>query len=125
MGMFSNVKEKITQYIEVQLKLVKLNIIDGASSLLSYIMFALIAMFIAFCIVLFLGFGIVELLHECGIPRLGAIFCTIGFYLLIFAGVVLMRERITRFFSTIFIRVMTSMDEDKELAKENQKPTNQ
>jgi len=121
MGMFGNIKEKITQYIEVQVKLLKLNIIDSASSLLSYIMFSLIAMFLAFCIILFMGFGIVELLHECGMPFLGAIFSTIAFYLLLFSGVLLMRERITKFFSDIFVRVMTTMDEEATEEKESKK----
>ena len=51
MGILNQLKEKITQYLNVYIKLFKINFIGRSASLFSYFLFALICLFIAFCVI--------------------------------------------------------------------------
>ena len=115
MGLLSQVKDKIAQYLDVYIKLFKINFIGRTSNLMSYFMFALIGLFIAFCIVLFTGFGLVELFVALDLPKLASFFIVVGIYLLLLVLVIACRKQIIRFFASGFIRVLTEGDEiDKE-----------
>ena len=117
MGIINQLKEKLTSYIDVYIKLAKLNFIGHTASLLSYLMYALIGMFIFFCISLFLGFGLVEVFVEAGLSKMVSFFMVIGIYLLIMILVVVLRKQITRFFASGFIHVLTQGDEEDEEKK--------
>ena len=115
MGILSALKEKVTQYVDVYVKLFKINFIGRTANLLSYFMFAMIGMLIAFCILLFTGLGLVEVFVAAGLTKMAAFFITIGIYLLLLFVIFACRKAITRFFASSIIKVMTEGDEeDKE-----------
>ncbi len=114
MSVFSELKNKVTQYIDVNVKLFKINFIGRTANLLSYFMFALIAMLVAFCIILFLGFGLVESFILLGLTKVASFFITIGIYFLSLLVIVGFRGKITRFFASGIIRVMTEGDEEEK-----------
>jgi hypothetical protein len=113
MSIIGRLKEKIAQYVDVYIRLIKINFIGRTANLLSYLMFAMISLFIAFCIILFLGFGLVEVFVALGLSKLASFFITIGIYLLLLAVVIASRKKITRFFASGIISVLTDDDEDE------------
>lgn len=113
MGIFSSVKDRITRYIEVQVDLVKVDLIGRTAGVVSYVLFALIGLLILFCIVLFMGLGLTSAFVKAGMSPLGAYFLTTGIYLLLLLVVILMRRPITRFFADSLVEVITaSADEE-------------
>ena len=120
MGIFSNIKEKIIRYIEVNIKLFKIDFIGRTANLMGFFMFALMGLFILSCIILFIGFGITEGFIAMGIPRVGAFFMTTGIYCVLLITVVLLRKPIVRFFESSFIDVLTG--DDKVDSENEDKP---
>jgi len=118
MGILTQLKEKVTQYIDVYVKLFKVNFIGRTSNIMSYFLFALICLFISFCIVLFIGFGLTEVFVEAGFSKMVSFFIVIGIYVLMLGIVVSFRKRITRFFASGFIRVLTEGDNEDEEKEE-------
>ena len=114
MNIVGQLKEKVTQYVDVYVKLAKISFIGKTANLLSHFMFSLIALFIFLCIILFLGFGLTELFVVAGLSKAVSFFITIGIYVLLLVLVVLLRRPIARFFASIFIKVLTEGDDDKE-----------
>ena len=112
MSIFSSLKDKVTQHVEVYVKLFKLNFIERTSNLLSYFMFAMICQLLVLCIFLFLGLGLSETFIAMGMPKVWSFFATLGVYVLLLLVVVGLRTNITRFFASGFIRTLTDGDED-------------
>ena len=107
MNIFGSLKEKITQYADVYLKLLKLNFIGRTASVMGYFMFAMICLFFIFCTMLLLGLGIVEAFCAMGLSRVASFFITLGIYVLFLFIFVSMRRRVTNFFAGLFIRMLT------------------
>lgn len=114
MGIFSFFKDKIAQYVDVRIRLFKLNFIGRTASLLSFLMFGMIVIFIFFCIILFVGFGLTEFFILLGLTKLASFLITIGVYILLLAIVIACRKQITKFFASSIINVMTEGDERKK-----------
>jgi hypothetical protein len=107
MSIFSQFTNKIARYVDVRVKLVKITLIEKTSALLSYFMYALIALFIVFCILLFCGFGLLEAFVMAGLSRMAASFITLGIYCLMLFALIALRKNIIRGFSNLFVSVMT------------------
>ncbi len=114
MSIISRFKDKIQQYIDVQLKLFKLSFIGTTANVLSYFIFLLIGLFIFFCILMFLGFGMVEMFVALEFTRTAALFMTIGVYVLLLGLLVLLRRPVTEFFASGVITVLTDSDKDDD-----------
>lgn len=110
MRILNELKQKIARYLDVHLKLLKINFIGHTSNLMGHFMFALIGLFIAFCIILFLGLGLTEAFILAGMSKMVSFFLTIAVYILFLLVVILLRRNIARFFATIFIKVLTEGD---------------
>jgi len=117
--MFSNLKDKISRHIQVRLDLIRLEVVERSSAVMSYLIFALICLFIFFAVLLFVGFGLAEVLYDMGMSRGASFLTTTGIYILFFVLIVVLRRNITGFFADIFINVMTEEDEDDD--KDDQK----
>ena len=118
MSIFGSLKDKLTQYIDVYVKLFKLNFMGSTAKLLSYFMFSLICMFLVFIMVLLMGLGIVELFMMLGMAKAWAFFATLGVYLLILIVIMALRRNITTFFAGAFLKVLT---DDKDESNDNEK----
>lgn len=114
MALFGNIKEKLLRYIEVQLDLVKVNFIGRTAGVMSYVMFALLGLFVFCCIILFIGLGLTEIFVEAGMSRVMALFITAAIYFLLLIIIILLRRNITGFFTDSFIEVLTDEDEDED-----------
>ncbi len=108
--LINQIRERIRQYLEVRLNLLKINLIEQAAALMSNMIFLFVCLFIFFCILLFCGFGLVEVFSDMGLGRAVAFFATICIYVLVLIVALLFRKGITGFFSGIFIRTMTEQN---------------
>lgn len=120
MGIFDNVKDRISRYIEVRLDLMKVSVIGRTASVVSYVLFALICLLFLFCIVLFIGLGLTNAFIDMGVSAVGAFFITTGIYILLLIFIILLRKPISRFFADSLVEVITADDdngEDKEEEK--------
>jgi hypothetical protein len=120
-GIFNNIKQKVTRYIEVNINLFKIELISKSSRILSYFMFAFFGLFVLFCIILFLGFGLTEVFIDTGMSRVGSFFLTTGIYSLLLIIIVLFRRSIARLFQSAFIDILT---EDEDNVDEDDKSIN-
>jgi hypothetical protein len=114
MSIIAQLKEKVTAYAEVYIKLLKVNFIERTSDILSYFIFSVICVFITFCILLFLGMGFSEFLTDAGLSKTAAVFITSGTYLLLLLIIIMLRKQIVNFFAAIFVRIMTEADKKPE-----------
>lgn len=114
MNIFGSIKEKITAYIDVQVKLVKLNLMSSTAKVLSYLMFSFICMFIVFVIISFMGLGIAETFITLGMARVGAYFATMGVFIVLLVLAVGLSKNITNSFAGVFIRLLTEQRDDDD-----------
>jgi hypothetical protein len=109
--LINQIRDRIRQYFEARINLIRLNLIGQAASLMSNLIFLLICLFIFFCILLFCGFGFVELFSDLGLSRAAAFFITIGIYIFVLFLALIFRKGITGFFAGKFIATMTANDD--------------
>ncbi len=121
LGIFSNIKEKVTKHVEVRVKLFQLTVISRTSSLLSFFMFALIVLFMAFCMMLFIGFGITQALVNAGISTVWSYFVTTGIYCILLFILLANRKGVLRFFTSTFVSVLTDESDDDDDADAEKK----
>src|SRR6185437_6640356 len=105
-------KDKIAQYVNVHVKLIKLGLIERTAYLMGYFIFTIVSLFFLLCIMLFVGLGLTEFfLALVGSKMLGFLL-TIVVYLLLFLLFFALRKRFVRFFASTFIKVLTEQDEE-------------
>ena len=112
MNIIGQIKDQVSGYADVYIKLFKLNFIQRTSGLVSYLMFAMIGLFILLGVFLFLGFGLIELFADLGLSRLASIFIVVGIYILMLVVLMLCRKPVTRFFAGGIISVLTEGDDE-------------
>jgi len=118
MSIFGDLKQKITRYADVYIKLLKINFIGRSANVFSYFLFALICLFFFFCIILFIGFGLSEVFVEAGLSKMVSFFIVVGIYFLLLFVVMALRKKIIRFFASGFIRVLTEGDDEEQSGEE-------
>lgn len=117
--LINQIRDRIRQYVETRLQLLKINLIGQTAGIMSSLIFLLICLFIFFCILLLCGLGLVEVFSDLGLSRAGSFFVTIGIYLFVLLLSLIFRKRITRFFAGIFIRTMTADDNETRNQTDN------
>ena len=108
------VKELVRKYAANYLKLARITVLEKTASLLSFILFALIGIFLFFCILMFAGFGLAELFVEMGWGRMESVFAVTGIYLLLLVLLVLLRKPVTRMFAGSVVRALTDDESEKD-----------
>jgi phosphotransferase system glucose/maltose/N-acetylglucosamine-specific IIC component len=116
-------KDKVAHYVDVRVQLIKLNLIERVSGVLSYFIFAFICLFLTVCVLIFLGVGLGEFLSDVFDSRAGGYFATAGIYALLLLLLFGFRKTIANSFSSVFIRIMTAVDEDEEEKNDNNSKT--
>lgn len=123
MNILSKWKDKVAHYVDVRLSLMRLNIIERASTVVSYLILTFIALFISLAVLIFLGIGLGEAFADLVDSRAGGYFITAGIYALLAAVVFMARQNIVNAFAGIFIRIMTEpnehdAEEEKQTSRE-------
>ncbi|MGN6568162.1 MAG: hypothetical protein ACTHJ0_09425 [Flavipsychrobacter sp.] len=113
MNIISKWLDKIAQYLNVRIRSIQLTIVERTAALLSYFIFALIMLFFGFAILFFSGFGLAEVFIKLLDSRMGGFFLTVGAYAFFMLLVYLLRKPILKGFASVFIKIMTT-DEDED-----------
>jgi len=111
-------KDRITRYLEVRLRLLQLDIIAFTSRVLGYFIFVLLLLFMVFLLLLLMGMGAAEGFSAWTGSRTAGYFLAVALYLLLGMVVVLLRRPILKRLSDMFIRAFTSDDGDDEQGPE-------
>lgn len=122
MSIFGNLKDKVANYVDVRLSLLKLNFIERATLIVSYLIFTFVALFVGVTFLIFLGIGLGEWLANVFDSRPAGYFATSGLFALFLLAMILARKKIIDGVAGVFIRVMTEADErdaDKEQQNNN------
>lgn len=114
LNIFGQLKDKITRYIDVHVRLVKITVIEKTSALLSHFMLALIILFLVFFMLLYLGFGLGEAFVAAGLSRVAAAFLVPVVYLVLLIVVLLARKAMVTAFSNMFIKVLSHGDDEDD-----------
>lgn len=114
MSFVTNLKDKVTQFVDVRLNLVKLTVIERSASVLGYLIYTFILLFLVLAVFLFLGIGLQEWFSELVDSRIGGAFMTMGFYVLLIVLAFLLRKTILAGFAGIFIGILTVQDKDDD-----------
>jgi hypothetical protein len=111
-NIFTSWKDRIAQYVDVRIQLMKLSIIERTSSVLSYLIFVFIALFLLLSVLVLIGIGLGEWFSVLFDSRIGGFFAAAGAYILLVVLAVVLRKPLLNAFSGIFIRIMTQDDDD-------------
>lgn len=107
-------KDKITGYVDMRLQLVKLNIVEQVSKVLSYFIFTIACLVFLMPVLLFSGMGIAEYFASVLDSTAAGYGLTTAIYLLMLLILFLLRKKVINAFTSLFISVMTEdTDEDK------------
>ena len=110
MGIFSGIAEKFRSYVDMQLRLLKLNVIGQVSVFMGSFVFVMLALFVFCVMLLFSGFGLAEVFADNGLSRAESFFAVTGIYFLGLVLLLLGGRSIRRYFADVFIKAVTEND---------------
>jgi hypothetical protein len=113
MNIFSKLKDKIVEYIDVNIRLLKINLIEQISRIFGYFIYIIIILFILLAVLLFAGFGMAELFTQLVNSRWLGYSITFVIYFFMLWIFIARRRKIVKKISNAFIRVVTEPDEDE------------
>ncbi len=113
MNIFSKLRDRVVEYIDVNIKLLKLNLIEQTSKIFGYFIYIVVILFILLGALLFAGFGMAELFTQLVNSRWLGYLITFVIYLLMLWVFIAHRRKIVKKISNAFIRVVTEPDEDE------------
>ena len=113
LGFITDWIDKITHSLELRVQLVKINLIERISSVLSYFIFSFVILFLTLAVLVFLGMGLSEFFANLTDSRVAGYLITTGIYILLMVCVFAGRKTFVKLFSGMFIRILTE-DEDED-----------
>lgn len=114
LGFIGKWKDKLADYVDMRVRLVKLDFIERTSQVLSFFTFTIVCFLLVLPILLFMGIGVAEFFADLVGSRGGGYLIITGLYLLALGILFIYRKRFIRKFTGLFIRVMTDDDEDDD-----------
>jgi len=113
MSILDKLKEKIVEYIDVNIRVLKLNLIEQASKVFGYFIYIIVILFILLGALLFAGFGMAELFTQLVHSRWLGYLITFLIYLFMLWIFIARRRKIVKKLGNAFISVITEADEDE------------
>lgn len=119
--MFGNIKNKVTEYLQLRFEIVRLEVIEKLVNVIAYIIFLVMSILVAFTVILFFSIGLAEWLCDVMNSRFAGYFIIGGVLLLCIVIVFLASKNIIRFFGNKFVRILTASTATKKgAAKEDE-----
>ncbi len=113
-NIFSKWKDKVADYIDIKMKLMKLTLVEHISGVMSYLVYVLVLLFMFFAVFVFVGIGLGEWMAELVDSRSGGYFITAGIYVLFIFLLIALRKSLIKSFSGLFIGVLTAVKDDED-----------
>jgi len=107
MNLFHSWKQKVTDYIDVRIGLLRLGLVERTSLLLGNLMVAFLYLFLGLALMIFLGFAILEIFIELFKSRVIGACLTAALFALLMGLLFILRKRLILGFASMFIRVLT------------------
>lgn len=117
--MFGNIKNKVTEYLQLRFEIVRLEVIEKLVNVVAYIIFLVMSILVAFTVILFFSIGLAEWLCDVMQSRFAGYFIIGGGLLLCIIIVFLASKSIIRFFANKFVRILTASTATKKGATED------
>lgn len=108
-------KDKIADYFEARIQIIKLDVVGRTSQVLSYLIFTIVCLFLLLPVLIFSGMGMGEYFSEMLNSRGGGYLLTAGVFIVLLLIFIVARKSIIRAFTNLFISVMTDSDENDEV----------
>ena len=106
-------KDKISEYVDVRVQLIKLSFIDRTSHILGYFVYVFLILSLMLPVLIFLGMGLGELFTNLFDSSVAGYFATVGVYILLIIIIMLCRKPLINAVAGIFIAKLTE-DENNE-----------
>jgi hypothetical protein len=123
MSFISKWKDKIARDLEDKVDRIKLDFIQKTSSILGYLIFSFIMLFLVLGILIFAGLGLSEVFADMLDSRSGGYFATMAVFFVLIAILYLLRKPVGDSFSGLFISLLTKQ-EDKDDDDDDDKDEN-
>ena len=117
MNWLANLKDKLVDKFNVQIRLLQLNFVEKTSVVLSYIGLGALMLFILCIVLLFLGLGLGEFFADLLDSRAMGYFASAGVFILLMILVYLLRKNILGSIANLFVNILTE-DSEEELRSE-------
>lgn len=114
LGFIGKWKDKLADYVDTRVRLVKLDFIERTSQVLSFFTFTIVCFLLVLPILLFMGIGVAEFLADLVGSRGGGYLIITALYLLALGILFIYRKRFIKKFTGLFIRVMTDDEDDDD-----------
>lgn len=117
MGMLDFVgkwRDKIAEYIDTRIQLVKLELVERVSKVLSFFIFIIACFLLVLPMLLFMSMATAEFFADVMGSRSGGYFLITGIYLLLMIVLYIFRKPFIRKFTDLFIKVMTDNDDAEQ-----------
>lgn len=118
MNWFANLKDKLVDKFNVQIRLLQLNFVEKTSVVLSYIGLGALMLFILCIVLLFLGLGLGEFFADLLDSRAMGYFASAGLFIFLMVLIYLLRKNILGAIANLFVNILTDDPED-EVASED------
>ncbi len=113
--MMGKLFDKLIKYAETKLNVLKLSFVERVALVMGFCMFLMMCMFVSLVIIIELGLGLGLMIGDwVGFVAAGY-FITAGFFTLILVGIYTARRKLMRFFTNVFIKLLTDDDENEEV----------
>jgi hypothetical protein len=117
LGFIGKWRDKIADYIDSNVQLVKLELIERVSKVLSLFAFVIFCLLLLLPVLLFMGMSVAEFCADLMGSRAGGYLLLTGVYALLLFLLYVCRKQVLRRLTDMFINEMTD-DEDEKPAKQ-------
>ncbi len=114
LGFISKWKDKLADYVDMRVRLVKLDFIERTSQVLSFFTFTIVCFLLVLPILLFMGIGVAEFFANLVGSRGGGYLIITGIYMLMLGLLFIYRKKFINKFTGLFIRVMTENEDEED-----------
>lgn len=114
-------RDKITDYIDARVRLVKLSFVERIAKVLSFFTFTIAAFLLVLPILLFMSMSSAEFFADLVDSRAGGYMIITGIYVFLLIILYIFRKSFLRKFADLFVKVMTDLEDDDDEEEEEKK----
>ncbi len=115
MNFIQELKDKVAEYLDVHVKLIKLNFIESIAKIFGYFIFVMMGSLLGFAILIYLGLALAEWFTVLANgSRIAGFFMTVGAYLLLAVFLYLLRKPLIKTFSGKVIKLLTENTDQED-----------
>jgi VIT1/CCC1 family predicted Fe2+/Mn2+ transporter len=107
-------KDKIAEYADARIQVVKLELVERVSKVLSFFTFIIACFLLVLPMLLFMSMATAEFFADLMGSRSGGYYLITGIYLVLLSALYIYRKSFIRKFTDLFVKVMTDSDDDDE-----------